>query len=167
MLQPGLGYEQSGASPPLTVLIQCNMIVWKRHSGWGHPFLGCSRQGSSHGRDGPLGLISPAQALAECTLPRGTPHHHQHPEWGHHWLLRTSFPSIPKLRLTRLPRPREIRPVSRASGLLEIVRYQCLVSSLNCVQFFCDPIDCSPPGSSVHGISQTGILEWVAISFCR
>ena len=26
-----------------------------------------------------------------------------------------------------------------------------------------DPMDCSPPGSSVHGISQAGILEWVAI----
>ena len=28
-----------------------------------------------------------------------------------------------------------------------------------------DPIDCSPPGSSVPGISQARILEWVAISF--
>jgi len=27
-----------------------------------------------------------------------------------------------------------------------------------------DPMGCSPPGSSVHGISQTRILEWVAIS---
>ena len=31
----------------------------------------------------------------------------------------------------------------------------------------CDPKDCSPAGSSVHGISQTGILEWVAISSSR
>ena len=31
----------------------------------------------------------------------------------------------------------------------------------------CDPLDCSPPGSSVHGIFQAGILEWVAISFSR
>ena len=31
----------------------------------------------------------------------------------------------------------------------------------------CDPVDCSPPGSSVHGISQARILEWVAISFFR
>ena len=30
---------------------------------------------------------------------------------------------------------------------------------------FCDPVDCSPPGSSVHGISQARILEWVVISF--
>ena len=26
----------------------------------------------------------------------------------------------------------------------------------------CDPTDCSPPGSSVHGILQAGTLEWVA-----
>ena len=31
----------------------------------------------------------------------------------------------------------------------------------------CDPMDCSPPGSSVHGILQARILEWVAISFSR
>ena len=31
----------------------------------------------------------------------------------------------------------------------------------------CDPVACSPPGSSVHGILQARILEWVAISFSR
>ena len=31
----------------------------------------------------------------------------------------------------------------------------------------CDPLDCSPPGFSVHGISQARLLEWVAISFSR
>ena len=31
----------------------------------------------------------------------------------------------------------------------------------------CNPTDCSPPGSSVHGILQARILEWVAISFSR
>ena len=31
----------------------------------------------------------------------------------------------------------------------------------------CDPVDCSPTGSSVHGILQARILEWVAISFSR
>lgn len=29
----------------------------------------------------------------------------------------------------------------------------------------CDPMDCSLPGSSAHGIAQAGILEWVAIPF--
>ena len=31
----------------------------------------------------------------------------------------------------------------------------------------CDPMDCSPPGFSVHGILQARILEWVAIPFSR
>ena len=31
----------------------------------------------------------------------------------------------------------------------------------------CDPIDCSPPGSPVHGILQARVLEHVAISLCR
>ena len=31
----------------------------------------------------------------------------------------------------------------------------------------CHPMDCKLPGSSVHGIFQARILEWVAISFCR
>ena len=32
---------------------------------------------------------------------------------------------------------------------------------------FCNPVDCSPPGSSVHGILQAIILKWVALSFSR
>ena len=28
-----------------------------------------------------------------------------------------------------------------------------------------DPVDCSPPGSSVHGIFQARVLEWGAIAF--
>ena len=31
----------------------------------------------------------------------------------------------------------------------------------------CDPMDCSPPGSSLHGILQARVLEWGAISFSR
>ena len=31
----------------------------------------------------------------------------------------------------------------------------------------CNPVDCSLPASSLHGILQTRILEWVAISFAR
>ena len=31
----------------------------------------------------------------------------------------------------------------------------------------CDPVDCSLPGSSVHGILQARILEWAAIPFSR
>ena len=37
----------------------------------------------------------------------------------------------------------------------------------SCVGFFCDPMDCSLSGSSVHGIFQARMLEWVAIAFSR
>ena len=55
-------------------------------------------------------------------------------------------------------------------GILWYVRFYtcfcaCSVSQL-CLAF-CDPMDSSPPGSSVHGISQARILEWVAISYSR
>ena len=42
-----------------------------------------------------------------------------------------------------------------------------LTQSLSCVRLFCNPMDYSPLGSSVHGISQARILEWVATSFSR
>ena len=41
----------------------------------------------------------------------------------------------------------------------------CVLSRFSCVQVFATPIDCSSPGSSVYGIFQARILEWVAISF--
>ena len=42
----------------------------------------------------------------------------------------------------------------------------CLPSLQSCLTL-CDPIDCSPPGSSVHGILQARILEWVAMPWFR
>ena len=39
--------------------------------------------------------------------------------------------------------------------------------SLQSCPTLCNFMDCSLPGSSVHGISQAGILKWVAISFSR
>ena len=43
--------------------------------------------------------------------------------------------------------------------------YVC-VCAQSCLTL-CDPMDCSPPGSTFHGILQARILEWVAISYCR
>ena len=51
----------------------------------------------------------------------------------------------------------------KLSQTLSVYWLYCLVAK-SCLTL-CDPIDCSPPGSSVHGISQARILEWVAISF--
>ena len=47
-------------------------------------------------------------------------------------------------------------------------RYVCLCAkSLQLCPTLCDPMNCSLPGSSVHGILQERILEWVAMSSSR
>ena len=55
---------------------------------------------------------------------------------------------------------------TQQSDLLHTCTHVCAKSLQSC-QILCDPIDCSPLGSSVHGISQARILEWVGISFSR
>ena len=42
----------------------------------------------------------------------------------------------------------------------------CVLVTQSCL-ILCNPMDCSPPGSSVHGILQARILEWAAISSSR
>ena len=42
----------------------------------------------------------------------------------------------------------------------------CVLVTLSCLTF-CDPVDWRPPGSSVHGILQARILEWIPISCSR
>ena len=50
----------------------------------------------------------------------------------------------------------------------------CIAAALSLIYFvarscpsLCDPLDCSLPRSSVHGIFQARVLEWVAVSFSR
>ena len=45
-----------------------------------------------------------------------------------------------------------------------IIPFLLLLSRFSRVRL-CDPMDCSLPGSSVHGIFQARVLEWVAIAF--
>ncbi|XDA75854.1 hypothetical protein R6Z07F_006019 [Ovis aries] len=45
---------------------------------------------------------------------------------------------------------------------LRLLHWKVKVKSLSST--ICDPMDCSLPGSSIHGISQARVLEWVAIS---
>ena len=40
-----------------------------------------------------------------------------------------------------------------------------IAKSLQLCPTLCDPMDCSPPDSSVHGIFQARVLEWGAITF--
>ena len=72
-----------------------------------------------------------------------------------------------------------ILPSAPAMHLLNCINFKWHIHSklqkymhLLCAQSqscltLCNPLDCSPPGSSVHGIFQAGILEWVAIPFSR
>ena len=46
-----------------------------------------------------------------------------------------------------------------------VVLAAAAAKSLQSCPTLCDPIDSSPPGSSIHGIFQARTLEWVAISF--
>ena len=61
-------------------------------------------------------------------------------------------------------RDRTCTPCTRGQGLMHWTTSACacmLVSTL------CDPMNCSPPGSSVQGVFQTRILERVAVSYSR
>ena len=69
---------------------------------------------------------------------------------------------------TRLPRPWD--SPGKNTGVGCHILLQCMeVKSESKVTQSCptlsDPMDCSPPGSSVHGIFQARVLEWVAIAF--
>ena len=59
---------------------------------------------------------------------------------------------------------------TRLSDWTELTRYleylQCALVAQSCLTF-CNPMGCSPPGSSVHGILQARVLEWVAMPFSR
>ena len=48
--------------------------------------------------------------------------------------------------------------------ILISVTHEYVVCCAQLCLTLCDPVDCSPPGSSVRGISQARIMEWVAIS---
>ena len=49
--------------------------------------------------------------------------------------------------------------------LSKISRYAAAAKLLQSCPTLCDPIDGSPPGSSVHGIFQARVLEWGAVAF--
>ena len=58
-------------------------------------------------------------------------------------------------------------PDAQITSFLHTYQQGSLAQSLSHVQFFATPLTVAPPGSSVHGISQARLLEWVAISYSR
>ena len=69
---------------------------------------------------------------------------------------------------TRLPRPWDSPGKNTEVGcrfLLQCVKVKSESEVAQSCLTLSDPMDCSPPGSSVHGIFQARVLEWVAIAF--
>ena len=58
-------------------------------------------------------------------------------------------------------RPSSLRGWGWGGWMLRGAAVPCLVAQ-SCLTL-CDPVDCNPPGSSVHRILQSRILEWVAM----
>ena len=56
--------------------------------------------------------------------------------------------------------------ISKLRIICTLGLYVCAKSLQSCPAL-CDPMDCSPPSSSVHGILQTRILEWIAMPSFR
>ena len=69
--------------------------------------------------------------------------------------------AVPLLGATASQRPPAGTPVTFLVVLV------CACSVAKSCPPLCDPMDCSPSGSSVQRISQARVLEWVAISFSR
>ena len=119
------------------------------------------------------------------TMP-GFPVHHQLPEFTHthvHQVGDASQPSHPVIpfssRLQSSPASGSFQMsqffasggqstgVSASASVLPMNAVLCCAKLLQSCPTLCDPMDCSPSGSSVHRILQARILEWVAISFSR
>src|SRR5574340_605744 len=69
---------------------------------------------------------------------------------------------------TRLPRPWDSPGKNTGVGCHFLLQCMKGKSEIEVAQFcptLSDPMDCSPPGSSAHGIFQARVLEWGAIAF--
>ena len=69
---------------------------------------------------------------------------------------------------TRLPRPWDSPGKNAGVGchfLLQCMKVKSESEVTQSCPTLCDPMDCSLPGSSIHGIFQTRVLECVAIAF--
>ena len=76
--------------------------------------------------------------------------------WPHRW------------QPTRLPRPWDSPGKNTGVGchfLLQRMKVKSESEVTQSCPTLRDPMDCSPPGSSVHGIFQARVLEWGAIAF--
>ena len=88
------------------------------------------------------------------------------------WYDNHSYQIFPEINVHCLaqeppPRPSAPLPLPVSSPKAAFLPVWVCAKSLQSFLTLCDPMDCSLPGSSVHGILQARILEWVAMSFSR
>ena len=123
--------------------------------------------------NGPLG---PVLIWAECcdviSGILGSPQTysaHLLPDTWHFLTRNTSFHATVRERETERKFKLPQNTFQRSSLLLTYLYFYFYqinaAKSLQSCPTLCDPMDCSLPGSPVHGILQARILEWVAISF--
>ena len=109
-------------------------------------------------------------------------HKYLHPAWVCTAAAPRSRPpaSAPRLSVLRgsglLFKGKELSQASRGAVILSVLclrprgrqtgAHACTLCCFSRVRL-CDPMDYSPPGSSVHGILRAGILEWVAMPSSR
>ena len=76
------------------------------------------------------------------------------------------FSLIPSICISsRAPKTRKLGKIG--PSLLLSICYMCVLSRFSHFQLFGDPMVCSPPSSSVHGILQARILKWAAVPSSR
>ena len=74
------------------------------------------------------------------------------------WRTSASFSNLNSLRACQM---------STVTVAQDLISADWLVSITQSCPTLCNPMNCSLPGSSLHGILQARVLEWVAISFSR
>ena len=83
--------------------------------------------------------------------------------------LLQSCPTVrPRTVATRLPHPWDSPGKNTGVGCHFLLQYMKVKSETEVAQSYLtlsDPMDCSPPGSSVHGIFRARVLEWGATAF--
>ena len=78
------------------------------------------------------------------------------------------MPQLLRRQPTRLRRPWDSPGKNTGVGchfLLQCMKVKSESEVIQSHPTLCDPMDCSPPGSSVHGIFQARVLEWGATAF--
>ena len=112
----------------------------------------------------PLLLLSPSYRSGHWNSPAQSYANGKNPKYlGPKWLLLTTALQTSSGRSNSSGRNNGISYTGLRNGCMEALG----MLSRSVCPILCNPLHCSPPGSSVRGISQARILERVAISFSR